>query len=102
METLKQLLSSKGRDYFPENQIERLQKRNGQTTGSLVADAYKEARSALGVNAPDDAIAKRTALLFLKACGVIPAKPVQSRGVAEGAESATRAPATVAPEPPVV
>ena len=74
MDTLTELLNSKGRDFIPENQIERLGKKDAATAGQLVKDAYAEARAGLGAGASDDAIAKRAALLFLKSCGVIPAK----------------------------
>ena len=74
MKTLEELLKSKGRDYFPESQIERFQRKSGEL-GSVVGTAHTTARAQLGADATDDAVAMRTALLFLKAVGVIPAKP---------------------------
>lgn len=74
MTTLEALLNSKGRDYFPESAIARFQKKSGEL-GSVVGSANATARAQLGAAASDDAVAMRTALLFLKAMEVIPAKP---------------------------
>lgn len=87
MKTLQALLNSKGRDYFPESAIARFQKQSDEL-GSVVGEANAKARAQLGADATDDAVAMRTALLFLKAVGVIPAKPQKpSTEGAEGTEA---------------